>query len=78
MTYNRDKDECVAEIGEVDTNNGVIRVALWSYAGGDTKLGLARTFTKGDGTEGIRAIGRMTKEELEGVLPLLEKALAEM
>ncbi len=78
MAYDPDKDECVAEIGETDVKDTLIRVSLWSYGGGPTKVGVIRVFTKKNGSEGTRPIGRMTKDELEAVMPLLHNALDQM
>jgi hypothetical protein len=73
--YDRDKDKCLDEIGEVETGDEQIKIAVWSYGGGPPKISMARTFLKRDGSEGIRAIGRMTLEELKKVLPFLERAM---
>ena len=78
MAYNPDKDECVGHVGEEEVGEGVLRVSLWSYGGGPTKVGIVRVFAKRDGSEGVRAVGRMTKEELEAVIPLLQDALDQM
>ncbi len=75
MAYNQDRDKCIAEVGTIEVAGGSIKVGLWSYAGGPKKIGMTRTFLKRDGSEGTGAIGRVTKEEMEQLLPLLQKAL---
>lgn len=78
MAYDPDKDECVGEVGDAEVGDTTLRVSLWSYGGGPTKVGVIRVFTKKSGAEGTRPIGRMTKDELEAVMPLLQDALDQM
>lgn len=78
MAYDPDKDECVGTVGDVEVGDMTLRVSLWSYGGGPTKVGVTRVFSKKNGNEGVRPIGRMTKEELEAVAPLLQDALDQM
>ena len=79
MAYDLDKDKCIAEVGEFESKQGsVVRVGIWSYAGGTPKVGLTRGHISRSGRERIGPIGRLTKEELERVLPLLQSALEQL
>ena len=58
----------------VDFERSVITVAVMSYNEGDSKLQLSRQNKRADGELGFAKLGRMTKEEVEAVLPLIEKS----
>jgi hypothetical protein len=55
-----------------------IHVGVYSYNDGDRKLQLARENMNSEGEWSFAKLGRMTKEETEKVLPLMQKAIAEM
>lgn len=55
-----------------------IRVGLFSYNNGPKKIQITRENKDAEGEFRFTKLGRLTKEEVEGVLPLIEKALAEM
>ena len=50
-------------------------VGVYSYNGGVKKLQISRELTDDPNRPGFAKLGRLTKEELEGVLPLLQEAL---
>jgi hypothetical protein len=55
-------------------------VGVYSYNGGAKKLQISREL-KGDRAAdrpGFAKLGRMTKDELQGILPLLQEALGQM
>ena len=62
----------------VDFERSKITVGVYSYNENTPKLQIGRQSKKADGSLGFAKLGRMTKEELEKVLPLLEKAKKEM
>ena len=51
-----------------------ITVSVHSYNEGTPKVQLSRTNKRADGEESWSKLGRLTKEELEAVLPMLEEA----
>ncbi len=58
----------------VDFERSVITVAVMCYNEGTPKLQLGRKNKRADGELSFAKLGRMTKEEVEAVLPLMEKA----
>ncbi len=62
----------------VDFERSVIKVAVMSYNEGISKLQISRQNKRADGELSFAKLGRMTKEEVEAVLPLMEKAKAEL
>ena len=59
---------------KVDFERSVITVAVFSYNEGTPKLQLGRQNKNVEGELSFAKLGRMTKEEVEAVLPLIEKA----
>lgn len=57
-----------------DFERSVISVSVMSYNEGAKKLQISRQSKKADGELGFAKLGRMTKEEVEAVIPLMEKA----
>ena len=54
-----------------------VSVSIWSYNGGQNKIQLSReNFV--DNTWNFTKLGRMTKAEMEGVLPIIIKAVEGM
>ncbi len=51
-----------------------ITVAVFSYNNGTPKLQIGRENKSAGGEYSFAKLGRMTKEEVEAVLPLMEKA----
>ena len=49
-------------------------VGVYSYDNGEAKLQLAREFRNADGQWQYSKLGRLSKEEIESLLPLIEKA----
>jgi len=58
----------------VDFERSRITVAVFSYNGGTAKLQLGRENKDASGEYSFAKLGRLTKEELEKILPLIEKA----
>ena len=61
-----------------ETTNGKIVVSVYSYNNGSKKLQLTREIKAADGNFTFAKLGRLSKEELEGILPLIQEALAVM
>lgn len=77
MPYNTDLDEEVLR-EEWEGQEGKIVVSVHSYNKGPKKLQLARIVKNRESQETYAKLGRLSKEELEGVLPLIQQALAAM
>ncbi len=57
-----------------DFDRSKIIVAVFSYNEGTPKLQLGRQNKRADGELSFAKLGRLTKEEIEAILPLIEKA----
>lgn len=63
---------------EIESGKGKITISIYSYNNGPKKVQISRAVKDEGGNFSFAKLGRLTKEELEGVLPLLEEALKEM
>jgi len=61
-----------------DSDNGKIVVSVYSYNNGPKKLQISREVRNRDGELTFAKLGRLSKEEIEGILPLIQEALASM
>jgi hypothetical protein len=61
-------------------NGSKITVGVYSYNNGAKKVQLSRELTTEErgGKPGFAKLGRLTKEELQGILPLLNEALGQL
>ncbi len=57
-----------------DFERTVITVAIFSYNENPPKLQLSRQNKNAEGELNFAKLGRLTKEEVEAVIPLMEKA----
>ena len=74
MPYDASLDKQVfAKSFELDGTK--ITVSIYSYNGGVKKLQLSRENQDAEGQWRFSKLGRMTKEESQGVLPFLQEAL---
>ncbi len=55
-----------------------LTVGVYSYNKGVKKLQISRELLTEEGRPGFAKLGRLTKEELSGILPLLNEALGSM
>lgn len=55
-----------------------LTVSIYSYNQGAKKLQINRERKNKDGELKFAKLGRLTKEEMEAILPLIQDALAEM
>ena len=62
----------------VEFENTRIKVGVYSYNEGEKKLQISRENLTAGGEPRFAKLGRMTKEETESVLPLIQKALEHM
>ncbi len=77
MPYDSSLDEQLfSKSWENDT--GKIVVSVHSYNGGQKKLQLTREIQDREGRPSFAKLGRLSKEEAQGVLPLIQEALKSM
>ena len=53
-------------------------VGVYSYNNGPKKLQISRELSTEDGKPSFAKLGRLTKEELQGIVPLIQEALSAM
>lgn len=78
MAYSREKDKLIEVIGTVNGTRSNIEIAIYSYDGAAPKIAIARYTEKEDGGRGFQNLGRLTREEAEGILPLLKTAIGKL
>ncbi len=61
-----------------ESNGGKITVSVHSYNNGPKKLQIIRENQDQEGGVRFAKLGRLTKEELEKVIPLMQEALPNM
>jgi hypothetical protein len=61
-----------------DNDSGKIIVSVYSYNNGAKKLQITREIQGREGQPSFTKLGRLTKEETEGILPLIQEALKNM
>ncbi len=77
MAYDSSLDQKVFS-KSLDTGNGKITVSVYSYNKGPNKLQISREIKGKDGNLTFAKLGRLSKEELEGILPIIQEALEAM
>ncbi len=77
MPYEADLDREVFS-KSVDTESGKLSVKIMSYNEGARKLQISRERQDKDGVLKFAKLGRLTKEEVESILPLIQEAQAQM
>jgi len=77
MPYNRDLDECVFS-KSTETALGRLTVSVYSYNNGPQKLQFSRENKNNEGELRFAKLGRMTKEEITSLLPLIQEAMKHM
>lgn len=61
-----------------ETDSGKIIVSVHSYNSGPNKMQVTREFKDKEGNFSFARLGRLSKEEAEGILPLMQEALKKM
>ncbi len=75
MPYDATLDEKLfSEFWETEVDR--LTVSVFSYNKGVKKLQISRTSKNEQGELKFSKLGRMTKEEVEGILPLMQKAMS--
>lgn len=77
MAYDSSLDQQLF-VKELEGEKGKVIVSVYSYNNGPKKLQLARSVKNEQGDYSFAKLGRLTKEELQAVLPLLQEALKAM
>ena len=77
MPYDRSLDAQVfTKTWESDTDR--ISVSVFSYNNGPRKVQIVREIKNREGEYSFTKLGRLSKEEIEGVYPLIKEAMAAM
>ena len=77
MPYDSSLDaEAFSRFWENDT--GKIVVSVHSYNNGPQKIQITREIKDREGKSTFSKLGRLSKEELQGILPLIQEALKVM
>ena len=61
-----------------ESENGKIVVSIYSYNNGPKKLQVIREIKGRDGNFVFAKLGRLSKEELQSILPIIQEAVAIM
>lgn len=77
MPYNADLDQQLFT-KSYEMEEGKITVSVFSYNNGPKKIQIVREIKNTDGASKFTKLGRLTKEELEGIMPLLKEASENM
>ena len=77
MPYDINLDECLFQKA-YEGENERITVSVYSYNGGQKKLQVSRENKASDGQFRFTKLGRMVKEEIEAVLPIMQEAMTKM
>ncbi len=77
MPYDSSLDEKVF-VKEFDTDSGKIIVSVHSYNNGPKKLQLSREIKDKEGGLTFAKLGRLSRSEVEGAMPLIKEALENM
>jgi len=78
MAYSKEKDKLIELIGQIEGPRSNIEVAIYSYDGASPKIAVTRFSEKEDGGRGFQSLGRLTRDEAEGLLPLLKTAIGKL
>lgn len=77
MAYDSSLDECLFTKSH-ESESGRLTVSVYSYNKGTKKLQITRENRGSEGDFIFVKLGRMTKEEIEPILPLIQEALHHM
>lgn len=77
MAYDSSLDQQLF-VKEFEGDKSKISVSVYSYNNGPKKIQISRSVKDERDTYSFAKLGRMTKEEVEAVLPLLKEAMAAM
>ena len=61
-----------------ENDSGKIVVSVYSYNNGPKKLQLIREIPDKEGNYSFAKLGRLSKDEIQGILPIIQEALGSM
>ena len=62
----------------LENDAGRITVSIYSYNNGPKKMQISREIKNREGEFAFSKLGRLSKDEAEGILPLIQEALKSM
>ncbi len=74
MPYDPSMDQCLFTKSH-ETETGKLTVGIYSYNNGPKKVQISRETRGGEGELKFAKMGRLTKEELQALMPFLQEAL---
>jgi len=77
MAYDSSLDEQLFS-RSFDSTEGRITVSVYSYNNGPKKLQIVRENKDPEGNFRFTKLGRLSKPEAEGIMPLVQEALSQM
>ncbi|MBN2097182.1 MAG: hypothetical protein JW714_01755 [Candidatus Omnitrophica bacterium] len=77
MPYDSSLDQSLFS-KSIENDSGRLSVSVFSYNKGQKKLQISRETRDSEGNLRFAKLGRLTKEELNSLLPLLQEALQAM
>lgn len=77
MPYDRDLDEKLFS-KSWESEGTKINIGVYSYNKGPKKLQITRENKDSSGEFRFTRLGRLGKEEVEGILPLIQEAISQM
>jgi len=77
MPYDSSLDEQLFT-KSMETDGGKITVSVYSYNKGAKKLQISRENLDTEGNLRFSKLGRLTKSEVEGILPFIQEAVSSM
>ena len=77
MPYDAKLDECVFA-KHWDTETARLTVSVYSYNQGPRKLQMTRENRDREGELRFTKLGRLTKDEIEALLPLIQEAMGQL
>ncbi len=77
MPYDSSLDERLFTKSWED-DNSKISVSVYSYNSGQKKLQISRETKDAEGNSRFAKLGRLTKEEAQGILPLIQEAITQL
>ncbi len=78
MPYDSSLDKQIFAKGWEGPDGSKIIVSVYSYNNGPKKLQLARENSDSEGNARFAKLGRMTKDEVQGILPLVQEAMSQL
>lgn len=77
MPYDKSLDEQLFSKAW-ETDSGRLTVSVYSYNGGAKKLQITREDKNSEGGYRFAKLGRLLKDEIEAILPLIQEAIPNM